>query len=37
MSMLELTIARPRPPIRALEIKEQDGLQNTVYIYSIII
>ena len=25
MSMLELTIARPCPPIRTLEIEERDG------------
>ena len=26
------TIARPLPPIRALEIEERDGLQKTVYV-----
>ena len=26
MSMLDLTIARPHPPIRLLEIEERDGL-----------
>ena len=32
MSMLKLTIARPCPPIRALEIEEWNGLQDTVYL-----
>ena len=32
MPMLELTIARPRPPIRTLEIEERDGLWNTAYL-----